>query len=427
MLYKDYLEHRRPYQIDGHLFLLQRKHCCLYFKPGKGKTFPCIDAIRDINESKNGNAKVLILSTADAIREMWTSEILPQKILPENTVLCSFSSAIVEARKKQLLKVKWDIIVVDECHKVKAHNTKTSRLVFMLSRNAEYVFGLSGTPRANSDVDLFCQFHNMRIGEWGDISYTQFVDYCCDIDKKYFGGQMIKVPIGVTEKYKAGWERNIAMYTMRADYTDEDDMPPLNTNVIEFPFKRSKEYEDAEQGLLRINDYETTMTKLAATNKLHQAANGYLYVPLQDGIKIYNFQYNIKLDWLKEHIANEPTTVVYRFKADFNAITDMLNSNAITWTENVNDFQKGKARVLILQCSRCESFNLQMCKHLIFYTIDYSFIKFDQMLHRVWRMGQKQEVNIDILIFKHSIESKIWKIVNNKQTFSDLFYAIKAE
>lgn len=428
MLYKEYLEKRRPYQIDGHLFLLQRKHCCLYFRPGKGKTYPCIDAIRDINDSLNGNAKVLILSTADAIREMWMAEIEPQRILPKNTVMCSFSSAIVEARKKKLLDVKWDIIVVDECHKVKSHNSKISRLVYMLSKKAEYVFGLSGTPRANSDIDLFCQFHNMRISDWGDISYTQFVDYCCDIDKKYFGGQMIKVPLGVTEKYRAGWERNIAMYTLRADYDEEDEMPPLNTNLIELSFKPTKEYLDAEQGIINVDDFATTMTKLSAINKAHQAANGYLYLPLEDGTnRTYYFKYNDKLDWLKNNIETEPTTIVYRFKADFQSITDMLNSNAISWTENINDFKSGKARILILQCSRCESFNLQMCKHLIFYTMDYSFIKFDQMLHRVWRKGQEQEVNIDILIYKNSIESKIWKIVHNKQTFSDLFYAMKAD
>lgn len=427
MLYSEYLKNRRPYQIDGHLFLLQRKHCCLYFRPGKGKTYPCIDAIRDINNMKNGNAKVLILSTADAIREMWMSEIYPQNILPKNTLMYSFSSAIVEERKKKLLQVNWDVIVIDECHKVKSHNTKTSRLVYALSKNAEYVFGLSGTPRANSDVDLFCQFHNMRISDWGTISYTQFVDYCCDIDKKYFNGQAIKIPVGINEKYKAGWERNIAMYTLRADYDEEDEMPPLSINTVELPFRKEKNYLDAEQGIMIVGDYETTMTKLAAINKLHQAANGYLYVPLAGKNEIYYFKENEKLKWLKDNIKDEPTTIVYRFKADFDCITNMLNEEHICWTENINDFKNNKAKVLILQCSRCESFNLQMCKHLIFYTMDYSFIKFDQMLHRVWRKGQTQSVNIDVLTFKGSIESTIWKIVNKKQTFSDLFYAIKAE
>ena len=48
MLYKDYLENKRGYQELGSLLLLERKHACLFYKPGKGKTYPCIDAIRDI-------------------------------------------------------------------------------------------------------------------------------------------------------------------------------------------------------------------------------------------------------------------------------------------------------------------------------------------------------------------------------------------
>ena len=175
MTYKEYLENRRAYQEDGYLFLLESKHACLYYKPGLGKTFPCIDAIRDVDASKNGKANVLILSTADAINNMWNVEIVPQNILPKNTVTMSFSKAIQDATKVKLLKIKWDVIVIDECHKIKAHNTKISKLVYQLTKKCEYCFGLSGTPRGNSDVDIYCQFHNMNISDWGSINYTNFV------------------------------------------------------------------------------------------------------------------------------------------------------------------------------------------------------------------------------------------------------------
>ena len=76
MLYSDYINNRKAYQERGCIFLLERKHACLYYKPGKGKTYPCIDAIRDIDAAKYNRAKVLILSTADAIRNMWNVEIV---------------------------------------------------------------------------------------------------------------------------------------------------------------------------------------------------------------------------------------------------------------------------------------------------------------------------------------------------------------
>ena len=426
MLYNEYLANRREYQEVGHLFLLEQKHCCLYYKPGKGKTYPTIDALRDVDKSKGGKAKVLILSTADAIKNMWNAEIVPQNILPENTVLMSLSAAIQEKTKVKLTSIKWDVLIIDECHKIKSHNSKSSKLVYMLSKKTEYVWGLSGTPRGNNDIDIFCQFHNMCIGEWGKITYTHFVNQCCDIDRKFFHGQMITVPIGISDRYKEGWERNIALYTQRIGYTEEDDMPELNVDVIKLPYTPTKEYLQAEEGVISISEYETTMTKLAAIQKLHQAVNGFLYIYSDnDERSIYHIERNKKLDWLKDNLKNEPTVIVYRFEADLIAIKEELDKHCRSYTENVEKFKAGNCNVLLLQCSRCESFNLQMCKNIVFYTLDYSYIKYNQMLHRVWRMGQDENVSIKILIFKDTVETKIWNTVRNKERLADLFMSIK--
>lgn len=425
MLYDEYLTCKKPYQEDGYLFLLERKHACLFYKPGKGKTFPCIDAIRDIDKSKNGNARILILSTADAINNMWKAEIEPQKILPKNTVMMSFNSAIQDKTKAQLLQIKWDVIVIDESHKIKSNSTKTSKLVFSLSKHCEYVFGLSGTPRGNSDIDIFCQFRNMHISEWGDITYTYFIDNCCILDQKFFRGNCIKVPVGIKDQFKAGWERNIAMYTQRVDYDESDNMPNLNVKLVEIPYTPTKEYLQAEQGVIEVQDYETTMTKLAATQKLQQAVNGFLYLTddIEDKRQVWHIERNKKLDWLNENLTDEPTVIVYRFAEDLANLKKEFDLRK--WTEVVDDFKKGKSNLLFLQCSRCESFNLQMCNRIIFYTMDYSYIKYNQMLHRVYRMGQTKPVQIDILTFKDTVETKIWQSVQNKEKFADLFMRIK--
>lgn len=427
MLYSEYLKNRYDYQEMGYLFLLERKHCCLYYKPGKGKTYPTIDALRDVDKAKNYNANVLILSTADAIKNMWNAEIVPQNILPKNTILMSLNAAIQDKTKSKLLGIKWDVIIIDECHKIKSHNSKSSKLVYQLSRKAEYVWGLSGTPRGNTDIDIFCQFHNMCISDWGKITYSQFIENCCDIDKKYFHGQCVSVPIGINERYRAGWERNIAMYTQRIGYDDDDDMPQINVNVIELSYTPTKEYLQAEEGVIRVSDYESTMTKLAAIQKLHQAVNGFLYIgdSFEEERRIYTIEHNKKLDWLKENIPfGGKTVIVYRFAADL--INIKQEFSPAYYTDNVEEFKTDKNKyILLLQCSRCESFNLQMCNRIIFYTLDYSYIKYNQMLHRVWRMGQKENVAIDVLIFKDTIETKIWNAVKNKEKLADLFMSIK--
>ena len=168
------------------------------------------------------------------------------------------------------------------------------------------------------------------------------------------------------------------------------------------------------------------MTKLAAIQKLHQAVNGFLYLYNDcDERSIYNIERNKKLDWLKDNLTNEPTVIVYRFEADLIAIKEELDKDNRSYTEDVEKFKSGNCNVLLLQCSRCESFNLQMCKNIIFYTLDYSYIKYNQMLHRVWRMGQDENVSIKILIFKDTVETKIWNTVRNKERLADLFMSIK--
>ena len=427
MDYKEYLLNKRDYQEEGAIFLLEKKHCCLFYKPGKGKTYPCIDAIREVDKMKNGNAKLLILSTADAIKNMWNAEIAPQNILPKSTVMMSLNAAIQDKTKADLIKINWDIIVIDECHKIKSHNAKSSKLVYALSRKTEYVWGLSGTPRGNNDVDIYCQFHNMCISDWGKISYTQFVSNCCDVEKKFFRGNAITIPIGINDKYRAGWERNIATYTQRIGYDEDDGMPDIVVNEYKLLYTPTKEYLDAEQGVVQTSEYENTMTKLAAIQKMWQAVNGFLYIPDEDDDTkrtIYEIERNKKLDWLGQNLT-PVTTIVYMFEADRIHIEEELDKLGYTHTEIVDEFKNGKSDILLLQCSRCESFNLQMCNRIIFYTFDYSYIKYNQMLHRVWRMGQKNKVTIDVLMFDQTVETKIWNAVQNKERLAELFMSIK--
>lgn len=46
MLYKDYINNRFQYQEMGRDLLLEKKHACLFYSPGKGKTYPVIDALK---------------------------------------------------------------------------------------------------------------------------------------------------------------------------------------------------------------------------------------------------------------------------------------------------------------------------------------------------------------------------------------------
>ena len=45
--YEDYLKGRKVYQESGVQLLLEMKHACLFYKAGKGKTYPTVEALRE--------------------------------------------------------------------------------------------------------------------------------------------------------------------------------------------------------------------------------------------------------------------------------------------------------------------------------------------------------------------------------------------
>lgn len=419
MLYKDYVNCRRQYQEQGRDLLLSAKHACLFFEPGLGKSFPAIEAMLEVDKQKNGKAKVLIISTCDAIHKMWEPEIVPQKILPKNTYLVTDRTAIGDL-SEMLLDKHWDIILVDESHIVKAHNSKIHKLIYKLCRNVEYAWGLTGTPRGNSDIDIWCQLQALHIGGQGKMSYSAWTRLYCNFEVGYGAFGRYQTPTGIKEKYIAWWSNLLDEHCLFVNYDDDeaDDMPDLDISVIEVPYKKTRLYEQAFKGIIEVGEFATTTTKMVAISKAHQACNGYIYLP--DKV-IHREHENGKLSALNN--LPEKVVIVYKYIADYQDLCKHFGSKA---TDDIRKFKTGMYDILLLQCSSCGSFNLQeYCNTIMFYTMDYSFIKYKQMIHRCWRMGQKVPVKIIILEHKDTVEKQVWAAVSGKQKIHDLYMSIK--
>lgn len=418
MLYKEYINCRRQYQEIGRDLLLEKKHACLFFEPGKGKTFPVIDAIREVNKQKDGNAQVLIISSCDAIKKMWKPEIVPQNILPKYTYLVTDRTAIGDI-SEELLNRHWDILVVDECHIVKAHNSKIHKLILRLSKKTEYVWGLTGTPRGNSDIDIWCQLQALAVANQDKFSYSKWTSIFCDYEIGYGSYGQFKKPTKIKDKYKDWWNNLLDEYCMFVDYDEDDDMPDLDINVMQIPYKKTEEYDNAFKGIIEVGDFATTTQKLVAISKAHQVCNGYIYLPDKT---IHRYSKNSKLDYL-DKVMDKTNVIVYKHKADYEDLTNKFGNKA---TNDIELFKKGLYNILLLQCGECKSFNLQdRCNKIIFYTMDYSFIKYKQMIHRCWRLGQKTATQIIILQHKDTVEKQIWDAVRGKQKMHDMYMSIK--
>lgn len=419
MLYKEYIEKRRQYQEIGRDLLLQKKHACLFFSPGKGKTYPVIDALQEIDRMKNGKTKVLIVSSADAIRKMWLPEIVPQGILPKNTYLVTDRTAIGDL-STALLNARWDVIVVDECHIIKANSSKIHKLIYKLCKDVEYAWGMTGTPRGNSDVDIWCQLQALHIGGQGKMSYSAWSRIYCDFETGYGAYGKFQKPVGIKEKYRQWWDQLLDEYCMFVDYDEEDNMPELDISIENIPYKKTEAYENAFKGIIEVGEFATTTEKMVAIMKAHQVCNGYIYLPDKS---IHRYHKNTKLDYLDKYVEEGTCVIVYRYAADYEDLMEKFGTKA---TNDVTAFKTGRYRVLLLQCGNCKSFNLQEHSDtIIFYTLDYSFIKYKQMIHRCWRLGQKRRTRIVVLEHTNTVEKQIWLAVQGKQKMHDLYMSIK--
>ena len=154
----------------------------------KEKSYPAIHCILEINKLKNNNAKVLIMSDATCIKDMWRVEIVPQNILPKETYMVTDRTSI-GAIKEALVKTKWDIIICDEAQSLRSGVTraksKYAKLVYALTKRTEYVIGMTGTLAGNNDIEPFCVLHNLNVAAMGEINCKTFKERYCEKELQY--------------------------------------------------------------------------------------------------------------------------------------------------------------------------------------------------------------------------------------------------
>jgi hypothetical protein len=279
---------------------------------------------------------------------------------------------------------------------------------------------MTGTPRGNSDIDIWCQLQALRVGGQGNMSYSAWTRIYCDFETGYGAYGKFQKPTTIKEKYLPWWNNLLDEYCMFVDYDEDDDMPELNVDVVEIPYKKTKDYENAYKGIIEVGEFATTTEKMVAISKAHQVCNGYIYLP--DKV-VHRYHENAKLNYLDKYVNEGKCVIVYKHIADYE---DLCNKFGHRATNKVEEFKRGTYDVLLLQCGNCKSFNLQdHCNTIIFYTLDYSFIKYKQMIHRCWRLGQKRATRIIVLEHKDTVEKQIWLAVQTKQNMHDMYMSIK--
>lgn len=391
------------HQEKGKQALLKHKKYCLFFEVGTGKTFTALSALCDLPA-----CKVLIVAPKRVLENVWKKDTAYDLSKYDVTYL-NYEKI---ARDANFTKNSYDVIILDEVHKLKGKTTKTSRKFRTVTSKATYVWGLTGTPVANNYADVYNIYKNMNIVEF-EMTYDEFVwKYYYTKQLESSSGFKFDILLNVKPFMVDELMTKIGKHSMVKEAKDCIDLPEKRTDLVYIDGMISEKYRELKDGILKTAEYEKTMIPLETINKLHQASNGFFYDDYKTPHVICE---NKKLKELNEILSDmleetERVIIVYQYQYDL----QQLKTLNYEWTLDPTEFPN--KQILFLQYGQSEGLNLQYCNQMIFYSYDYSFLNYEQMTGRIYRNGQKNNVVYTILISKGTVEEQIWHAISNKKS-----------
>ena len=318
------------------------------------------------------------------------------------------------------IKVKWDLLVMDEIHRIKSPSGIRSRYLSRLSDRVPRRLGLSGTPLPHSPLDAYGQYRALDKTVLGR-SFTAFrARYA--VTNPIFPGKV--------EKFVNQDELSRRMASIMIQVRSEDALDLPEAVHAEVPVELNtrtraiyKRMEDdfvtwAEAGGPEVS----AANALARLLRLQQIAGGVL----QDGdtvTRVGSEKVAALEDLLEDLPAEEPVVVFARFRADLDGIADACRRLALEHAElsgRVNQldlWQRGGARILAAQIqSGKEGIDLTRARRAVYYSLGFSLGDYEQSLARIRRPGQAAgTVFYHHLVARNTVDEKVYGALKEKK------------
>jgi hypothetical protein len=328
-----------------------------------------------------------------------------------------YNLTVINYESVHKVKSDFDVVICDECHCLGQYPKKSNRVknIMLKTRNKPIVF-LSATPSPESWSQLYHQFFISSYSPFKAFtSFYKFAHEFVNIRKKFIYNREVN-DYSQADK-RAIWERIkhlfITFTQKEAGFAQE-----VNEHVlsIELPdrikeitksLKKDNIYKDNE--LFIIAD-----TAVKVMQKIHQLASG--TVIDENGYQIID---TFKADYLKTFIGNKKAAIFYKFKSEF----EMLKVAFPTWTDNAFDFQSSDNAIFLGQFqSAREGIRLDSAEFIIFFSIDFSYLSYEQAKNRIASFERENEAKLYWLFAKGSIENYIYKAVMSKQNYTVSYF-----
>lgn len=425
------------YQELGADFLLRSEGAILADQVGLGKTLTSLLAVI------GSTARRILIIVPLALKPWWVSEIVRvERILADAVIFYATDTEVSTGRRhytlahyeqfrngessklpgeltRQYLDKTWDIVILDEAHKIKGRDSQRTRWIKKL--HTEQRWALSGTPMAEYPPDIWSLLN------WADPQtfryYWPFVNEYCELDDN-------RRVIGIKHVLQNGrytqaptleaFRETLRPYILARKLKDVGiELPPQT--ITDVPLKMADDqaafYEEvatqvvielAEKSLPEyVLDFSRD-NKLVIQNvgvrftRLHQVASNPAH--FKPGVS------NIKLAWLDEYIegGGEPSLVFTRYRGTVDVINRLLSlRNQRGWLVGTWD-------------GLAEGLNLQRYAHTITWDLPYPLLSWTQGLGRTHRMGQTRPTRVTRLLVQGSVDQRVAKKLDGKANLTTM-------
>lgn len=318
----------------------------------------------------------------------------------------------------------FDLLVIDETSRLKNPQGKRLKALLKILPRFKNVWGLTGTPRPNSSMDLWAQATVVTQGKIGwersFYKWRQSRFYPLDFNGYNWG----PLP-GADEKILAEFQP----WAFRLDEADMPELPDLNEVIdwVELPPKVRAEYSRMKRQLVaQLKDQARDRPDTAvgdelilaasagvAAGKLAQLAQGFMYDEDKQAIAVHT----LKLDWLEdlvETLDGEPLIVFYEFQEDmeqlraaFPEMEFLADSKTVGYaTQLVERWNAGLVPLFALHAASAgHGLNLQFGGHrMAWYGLTWSAELYDQAVKRLHRPGQAHKVTVHHCLARDTVD-----------------------
>lgn len=355
----------------------------------------------------------------------------PEDFAPDSRLLI-INYDILKEWVPVLRKLRADLIILDECHKISDRGTQQSKLTRRLAKGAKHLICISGTPLTNRPAELFTALNLLHPNEFP--SFFAYAERYCKPELKPWGW-VYKGATNLKELHR-NLRRLCMIRRLKSDVLPE--LAAKTRQVVLLDIERRSEYDKAFKDIVTWLARNVSLTAAKKAKKAEKLVRIGHLKRLVAELKLKGV-----IDWIESFLADTDRKLIVF--ATHKAVIGPLAKKFGRASVVIDGTVTGKARQAAV-----DTFNNNPQKRLLFANqraagvgwsctscSDVACIEFGwtpgehtQAEDRCHGIGRGQEgvaVNVYYLVARDTIEEDISAIITRKQAVLDAVLDGKGE